>query len=148
MRSNISEVSSNVARISTELFVGAENSKKSSNIHTDKVSEKSEVIKAEVLTKEKQIKSENAKETSTDENDVKLMEAIETVTAFLQPQLRNVNFTHHENSGKTVVSIFDSESKELIKQFPSEKILDMADRIKGLQDEITSKTGMLFDDKV
>ena len=77
-----------------------------------------------------------------------LSAAIEVISAFIKPQIRNVNFTQDESLGKTVVKVFDTQSKELIKQFPSEDVLELSRKIKGLQEEIASKAGMLIDDKV
>lgn len=77
-----------------------------------------------------------------------LLSAIDVVSSFLEPQIRNVNFTQHESSGKTIVKVFDTQSKELIRQFPSNELLDLAEKIKGLQTEVASKTGILIDDKV
>ena len=77
-----------------------------------------------------------------------LENAIETVSSFIEPQIRNVNFTQDDTSGQTVIKVFDAQSRELIKQFPSDEILELAERIKGLQEEIVDKTGILIDDKV
>ena len=77
-----------------------------------------------------------------------LTDAIETVSSFIEPQIRNVNFTQDDSSGQTVIKVFDAQSRELIKQFPSDEILELAERIKGLQDEVVDRTGILIDDKV
>lgn len=86
-------------------------------------------------------KTENA-------NKENLSAAIDIISSFIEPQIRNVNFTQDESSGKTVVKVFDTQSKELIKQFPSEEVLELSEKIKGLQNEIANKTGILIDDKV
>lgn len=83
-----------------------------------------------------------------DEQSEQLANAIETVSNFIEPQIRNVNFTQDESTGQRVIRVFDAESDELIKQFPSEEILELAERIRGLQEEIVDKTGILIDDKV
>ena len=49
---------------------------------------------------------------------------------------------------KTVIKIFDSESNELIRQFPSEEILSIAQRIIDLQHDISQKTGILLDENI
>ena len=49
---------------------------------------------------------------------------------------------------KTVIKIFDSESNELIRQFPSEEILSIAQRIIELQQDISQKTGILLDENI
>lgn len=87
-------------------------------------------------------------EENTERNERELAAAIETVSAFIAPQIRNVNFTQDDTTGQRVIRIVDAESDELIKQFPSEEILDLASRIRGLQEEIVDRTGILIDDKV
>lgn len=85
---------------------------------------------------------------SVEEQERQLSEAIETVASFIEPQIRNVNFTQDDSTGQRVIQVFDAESDELIKQFPSDEILELAERIRGLQEEIVDKTGILIDDKV
>ena len=83
-----------------------------------------------------------------EEQEQELASAIETVARFIEPQIRNVNFTQDDTTGQRVIRVFDAESDELIKQFPSEEILELAERIRGLQEEIVDRTGILIDDKV
>ena len=85
---------------------------------------------------------------STEGQERELSAAIETVARFIEPQIRNVNFTQDDSTGQRVIQVFDAESDELIKQFPSDEILELAERIRGLQEEIVDKTGILIDDKV
>ena len=58
---------------------------------------------------------------------------------------RNVNFTKDNDSGKTVIKVFDIESKELIKQFPSEELISIAQKIQALHQEVGGKVGILLD---
>jgi len=74
--------------------------------------------------------------------------AIEVVSNFINQPPRNVNFTKDTDSGKTVIKVFELESKELIKQFPSEELISIAQKIKALQQEVGEKAGILFDEKV
>ena len=74
--------------------------------------------------------------------------AIEVVANFINQPPRNVNFTKDASSGKTVIKVFELESKELIKQFPSEELISIAQKIKALQQEVGEKAGILFDEKV
>ena len=83
-----------------------------------------------------------------EEQEQELASAIETVASFIEPQIRNVNFTQDDTTGQRVIRVFDAESDELIKQFPSDEILELAERIRGLQEEIVDRTGILIDDKV
>lgn len=74
--------------------------------------------------------------------------AIEVVSSFINKPPRNVNFTKDSSSGKTVIKVFELQSKELIKQFPSEELISIAQKIKALQQEVGEKAGILFDEKV
>jgi uncharacterized FlaG/YvyC family protein len=47
-----------------------------------------------------------------------------------------------------VIKVFDGESKDLIKQFPSEEFLDIANKILALRQDIGLKTGILLDEQV
>lgn len=77
-----------------------------------------------------------------------LTNAINVVSDFMNQPPRNVSFSQAESSGKTIVKIFDSNSNELIKQFPSEKIINMAERISKLHQEIEQAPGLLIDSHV
>ena len=77
-----------------------------------------------------------------------LTNAVETISNFMNHPIRSVSFLQDNTAGKTVIKIFDVETKELIKQFPSDKIISMAEKVMQLQQEIGEKTGILIDDKV
>jgi len=61
---------------------------------------------------------------------------------------KHVNFLIDEGTDKLVIRVVDAKNNELIKQFPSEEILDMANKVKGLRQEIGENTGILIDSKV
>lgn len=90
----------------------------------------------------------NVKELSKEEEAKSLTEAIEVVSDFINRPLQNVNFLQDESSGKTIIKVFDTHSKELIKQFPSDEVIEMAKKVRSLQMEIGEKTGMLVDHEV
>ncbi|WP_206484824.1 flagellar protein FlaG [Thalassotalea sp. G2M2-11] len=77
-----------------------------------------------------------------------LEEAFNTVSEFMSLYKRNVNFSLDEHSDKTIIKVFDSDSKELIKQFPSEDLLEMARKIHAVRQDIDQKTGIFLDEKV
>lgn len=78
---------------------------------------------------------------STDE----LGKAVEDVNQFVNSQGRTLNFSVDEESGKPVVKVIDFETKEVIRQIPSEEVLTMAKAIKRLQEDLGSATGLMFD---
>jgi flagellar protein FlaG len=61
---------------------------------------------------------------------------------------RNVNFSQDEQSEKTIIKVFDTDSQELIKQFPSEDLIKLAQKINGLRQDIDLKSGIFLDEKV
>ncbi len=52
-----------------------------------------------------------------------------------------LSFAQHEDTGRTMVEVMDKDTKTLIRQIPSEDVLNMAAKM----DEMI---GMLFDEKV
>ncbi|REL26035.1 hypothetical protein DXX93_05255 [Thalassotalea euphylliae] len=116
-----------------------------SDVGVRQVAQEQSVSNEEAVSREQALEQQGLTEEQQQES---LESAIDAVASFIEPQIRNVNFTQDDNSGQTVIKVFDAQSQELIKQFPSDEILELAERIKGLQDEIVDKTGILIDDKV
>jgi len=58
-----------------------------------------------------------------------LQVAVSQINDYVQNLQRNLQFTVDEASGKDVVTIIDSESKEVIRQLPSEEALELARRL-------------------
>jgi flagellar protein FlaG len=113
-----------------------------------------EVKRSEELSKKLDINQEQlnkdklAQEAESLEQAVNVSDAMKTISEFINMPVRTVNFTQDDGSEKTVIKIFDSESNELIKQFPSEEILSIAQRIIDLQQDISQKTGILLDENI
>ena len=105
--------------------------------------------KEEVFSERVDIKvNDKEKDKTKEEAQEELTTAINIVSDFMNQPPRNVSFSQAESSGKTIVKIFDTNSQELIKQFPSEKIIDMAERISKLHQEIEKAPGLLIDSHV
>jgi flagellar protein FlaG len=113
-----------------------------------------EVKKSEELSKKLDVNQEQlnkdklAQEAESLDQSVNVSHAMKTISEFINMPVRTVNFTQDDGSEKTVIKIFDSESNELIKQFPSEEILSIAQRIIDLQQDISQKTGILLDENI
>lgn len=111
--------------------------------------EQEDLPKEEVFSERVDIKvNDIEKDKTKEETQEKLTTAINIVSDFMNQPPRNVSFSQAESSGKTIVKIFDSNSQELIKQFPSEKIINMAERISKLHQEIEKAPGLLIDSHV
>lgn len=74
-----------------------------------------------------------------------LGEAVENINQFVNSQGRTLNFSVDEESGKPIVKVIDFETKEVIRQIPSEEVLTMAKAIKRLQEDLGSATGLMID---
>lgn len=64
-----------------------------------------------------------------------LDKAVKAVNDFVGAVNNSLNFSVDDSTGKTIVKVIDSSTKEVIKQFPSEEMLSIAkalDGIKGL----------------
>ncbi len=133
---------SDAAEVGAKLKVA--NAGHQSNVtETDKSQKEDKATKVEKSAEESLVQVK-AEEVDTEE----LMSAIEVITSFMNHKSKNVNFAIDEGTEKLVIRVMDAKNNELIKQFPSEKILDMANKVKGLQQEIGEKTGILIDSKV
>ncbi|MEW5943429.1 MAG: flagellar protein FlaG [Pseudomonadota bacterium] len=64
-----------------------------------------------------------------------LRESVRQVNEFIRPMQSNLQFTVDADVQKTVVKVVDSETREVIRQIPSDEMLAIAralDRLQGL----------------
>ena len=64
-----------------------------------------------------------------------LESAVKAVQDFVKPMSGNLEFSLDDETGQTVIKVIDSSTKELIRQIPSEEMLEIAralDRLQGL----------------
>jgi flagellar protein FlaG len=64
-----------------------------------------------------------------------LKEAVKSANEFVGSINSSLQFSVDDKTGQTVVKVMDSETKEVIKQIPSQEMLDIAqalDKLKGL----------------
>ena len=66
----------------------------------------------------------------------------------LQKPNRNLAFSVDEDTNRSVVTVKDSSSGDVIRQIPSDEVLRLAERIKDLQQDIGSSVGVLFNKQV
>lgn len=62
-------------------------------------------------------------------------QAVEAVQKAVEPVARDLQFTIDKETGKTIISVVDAVTKEVIRQIPGEEILAIAkaiDRMQGL----------------
>ena len=76
-------------------------------------------------------------EPASDEN---IQQAIDKIQNFTDKVAKNLEFSIDEDTGKTVVKLLDSQTKEVIRQFPTEEAISIARTLDKVQ-------GLLFSDK-
>lgn len=76
-----------------------------------------------------------AQTNKTDPTRQEVEEAVKAVAEFVKPINSSIEFNLDEESGRTIVKVIDIETKDVIRQFPSEEMLSIAkalDTMKGL----------------
>ncbi|CAH2211902.1 flagellar protein FlaG [Tepidibacter aestuarii] len=89
---------------------------------------KSEIVNDKNIPKNKEDitkQSEKKEENVSFPGEKKLIEAIEKANKELVGTNTHLKFSIHERTKQIAVKIIDSETEEVIKEIPSEKILDM-----------------------
>lgn len=56
----------------------------------------------------------------------KVEQAVNQINQYVQTLSRDLQFSVDEDSGRTVVKVLDTETKEVIRQIPSEELLKIA----------------------
>lgn len=74
--------------------------------------------------------------------------AVAEISEFLQAQNRQLAFSVDEGSQRSVVKVTDSASGEVIRQIPSEEVLELSKRIRDLQSDVGAAVGVLFNKQV
>jgi flagellar protein FlaG len=115
--------------------------KQSTNVKTEQSLQKSD----EKLTVAERI-VESAKEQDVPSEEV--AKALDIVTSFLNNTSKQVDFSSDNKAGKTVITVIDKQTQEVINQFPSEKIISMAEKIQALHQEVESISGLIIDSHV
>ncbi|MFT4925425.1 MAG: putative FlaG/YvyC family protein [Phenylobacterium sp.] len=62
-------------------------------------------------------------------------------------QIRKLEFSTAQESGRTIVKVIDKENNDVIRQIPSEEFIRAADKINDLSQQGNSKPGLLFESK-
>ena len=79
--------------------------------------------------------TENSVEGSAPVDSAKLKDAIKATNDFVKPISSSIEFSMDEDAGEMVVKVVDKATDEVIRQIPSEEMLDIAkalDKIQGL----------------
>lgn len=86
-------------------------------------------------------RAESAKIELPEEPDLSRM--VEKLNDFLRQSARSLQFRYDEVSGRTVITVVDAASGDVIRQIPSDELLAMAERMRA-----AGQTGALIDLRV
>jgi flagellar protein FlaG len=70
--------------------------------------------------------------------EASLETAVSNINDYVQNLQRSLQFTVDEASGKDIVTVLDTETEEVIRQFPSEEVLEIARRLNEERDKAIS----------
>lgn len=100
----------------------------SSVVSSNTLSQRSEISYSEKMSSEKTDMVKQAlgkEEQAAFPGERKLIEAIEKANPELAGQNTSIKFSVHEKTKQILIKIMDNETNEVVKEIPSEKILDM-----------------------
>ena len=58
-----------------------------------------------------------------------IAKAVKDVSGFVQEVKRNIEFSVDQGTGRTVIRVIDAKTKEVIRQFPPEELIRMAEHL-------------------
>jgi flagellar protein FlaG len=61
--------------------------------------------------------------------NVEMKEAVSKLNEYVQKTQRNLDFSLDEDSGKTVIRVYDRQSEQLVRQIPDEVALELAKKL-------------------
>ncbi|MBT8139320.1 MAG: flagellar protein FlaG [Gammaproteobacteria bacterium] len=75
-------------------------------------------------------------------------ESVAKIADYVQTIQRNLSFKLDDTTGQTVITVTDSQTEEVIRQIPSEYILELAQNLKELQEALSNTKGNLLEVRV
>jgi flagellar protein FlaG len=82
------------------------------------------------------------------EDDESLQKAVSDISAYVQTLQRDLQFRIDTDLGQTIVSVVDSETKEVIRQIPSEDVLERARFLEERSAAEAGSDGLLLQVKI
>lgn len=136
---------------STNLSMGAERNQQVERQAQDVAKEDAVSISVATvsLTRQDHQSNTQAKEPKQKEQSLTaLADIIEELNDAIPLEARQLEFTVDEAANRTVVSVIDKESGEVIRQLPSEEALELAKRLREQQESAENAIGVLVNSKV
>jgi flagellar protein FlaG len=72
--------------------------------------------------------------------DSEIIKAINQSNAALKQISSSLEFSQEKSTGKTLIRVYDRDTKELIRQFPSEEMIAIAKQIESLKGALINQT--------
>ncbi|NOZ36918.1 MAG: flagellar protein FlaG [Gammaproteobacteria bacterium] len=87
---------------------------------------------------------EQTRETKVSKED--LAQAVSHLKEYVQHMKRDMDFSVDDKTGRFVVKVYDSETKELIRQIPSEEMLAISRHlVESMDDDEEARKGFLIE---
>lgn len=94
---------------------------------------------AEVVNKSALSQSESSEKPSQKMTADEVQVVVDKLNEFMQNDQRNLSFSIDKDTEDMVVKVMDTETQEVIRQFPSEETIKLAKHIEGM-------LGLIFND--
>ncbi len=95
---------------------------------------------AKYQTVSQTVKSPPVQQEVKEVDEAELSQAVKQLNDFVQDIQRDLEFSVDDDTGKTVIRVYDSKTEELIRQIPNEEVLELAKNLK-------ETNGLLFNAK-
>jgi len=79
---------------------------------------------------------------SAEAKSIEVKDAVSKLNEYVQNTQRNLDFSLDEDSGKTVIRVYDRDSEQLVRQIPDEVALELAKKLN------TEEPALLFSAQV
>ena len=89
-----------------------------------------------------------APDTVSNATAVEIQQAVTEITESLQTSTRQLSFSIDDNSARTIVSVVDQASGDIIRQIPSAEFLKIAEKLKTLDTDRGSAIGILVNKQI
>jgi flagellar protein FlaG len=105
-----------------------------------------EVVKAASQNAQLELENVQAKKTEEQEsqNTKAVRDAAKVLNEFVQKIQTNLNFSVDEDSGRSVITVTDTQTGDVIRQIPAKEVLAVANLIREATESDAQKVGLLL----
>jgi flagellar protein FlaG len=129
----MTEIASNIAAglAKSTYQTSAQSSVNTTQVATGSSSAPAQGAPVNASATEQAIAAENEKKAQRQE-DQSVEQTVEQINDYFQSMGRDLNFKVDDESGRTIITVLDSETKEVIRQIPPEEVLQLAMHLQDL----------------